>query len=225
MKVVIKITGKVFDVENIELIKELANIIRHRYELGDRVAVIVGGGSTARKYITIGEKLGINNSLLDMLGIKASRINALLLSYVLYDISWPSIPRNIDEFLYAWTSGKVVICGGFQPAQSTNAVAALIAEVIRADLMVNATVTDGVYNKDPRRFKDAKLLKVVNISELERLIRQEFLPGHYELMDPLALNIIKRSKINLVFVNAFKPNTIREVLEGNRDVGTWVVHK
>ncbi len=224
MKVVIKITGKVFNEEYTSIIKELALIIKHRYESGDRVAVVVGGGSTARKYISMGRKLGVNNSLLDMLGIEASRINAQLLSYILQDISYPSIPRNINEFLNAWASGKVVVCGGLQPAQSTNAVAALIAEIVNADLLVNATVTDGVYDKDPSRYSDAKLLRRVSIGELEKIIKQEFLPGHYELIDPLALNIVKRSKIRLVFVNAFKPKTIEEVLEGNMDVGTWVIH-
>ncbi len=221
MKVVIKLTGKVFSEEYVTTLKVIADTIKFMHRKGDRVVVIAGGGKLARECISLGKKLGLNNSKLDVIGIEASRINALILASLLGDECYTPIPRNIDEFMRAWSSNKIVVLGGLQPAQSTNAVAAIIAELISADMLINATVVDGVYDKDPLKYSDAKLLSEVSIKELEKILSQEFLPGHYELIDPLALNIIKRSKINVVFINAFKPENIMRVLEGEK-VGTRI---
>ncbi len=222
MKIVLKLTGKLFDEQYVGVIKEIIAVIKHRYSKGDRLAVVVGGGKTARKYISMGESLGLSNSLLDVLGIESSRINAMFLASALGDAGYLPIPRNIEEFLNAWSSGKVVVLGGIQPGQSTNAVAAVVAELVGADMLVNATVVDGVYDKDPSRYSNAKLLKEISIEDLEKFVRQEYLPGHYELLDPIALNVIKRSRINLVFTNAFKPTNILRVIEGDRNIGTWI---
>lgn len=221
MKVVLKLTGKVFSEEYITTLKTIANTIKFMHEKGYRVVVVTGGGKLAREYISLGRKLGLNNSRLDVIGIETSRINALILASLLGDSCYAPIPRNIDEFMRAWSSNRIVVLGGLQPAQSTNAVAAIIAELISADLLINATVVDGVYDKDPSKYADAKLLSEVSIEELEKMLSQEFLPGHYELIDPLALNIIRRSRINIVFTNAFKPENIAKILKGER-VGTWI---
>jgi predicted uridylate kinase len=127
-------------------------------EVVGSVNTVVNRGSTARHYISMARRLGVNESWSDLLGINISRINALLLNALLGDITYNYIPRNVDEVLTAWSSGKVVTLGGLQPGQSTNAVAMIIAELVGADLVVNATDVDGVYDKDPKKYSDAKLL-------------------------------------------------------------------
>lgn len=222
MKYVIKLTGKLFKRDNAGLIKEVTNIVLNKFREGSSIAVITGGGSVAREYVGLGNELKLTQSSLDTLGIEASRINALLLALALGNNAYLPVPRSIDELLNALGSGKIVVLGGLQPGQSTNAVAAIVAELMKADLLVNATVVDGVYDKDPRIHKDARLLKELSINELEKVITQSYGPGHYELLDPLALLIIKRSRIPLVFVNAFKPETINKALNFDKSVGTWV---
>lgn len=222
MKVVIKITGKVFDEGNEGVIKELSEVVRDRVAAGDRVAVVVGGGRTARVYMGLGSALGVSKGWLDVFGIEASRLNALMFASLLDNLAYTPVPRSVEEFLKAWSSGKVVVMGGLQPGQSTNAVAAMVAELVEADLFVNATNVDGVYDRDPNKYSGANLLRRISPKDLERLVLQEFLPGRYELIDPIALKLISRSRIRTVFVNAFKPSMVREVLRGNKDVGTWI---
>ncbi|MCD6428647.1 MAG: UMP kinase [Desulfurococcales archaeon] len=222
-KVVIKITGKLFAPGNEDLIRELANVFSNYVAGGNKLAVVTGGGVTARSYIEMGRKLELNSAVLDLLGIESTRLNALFFASLLGSCGYLPIPRSIDEFMRAWATGKVVVLGGLQPGQSTNAVAAAIADIIGADLLINATDVDGVYDKDPKVYPDAHLLKVVTVDELERILaKQESKPGRYELLDKVALNIIRRSRIRTVFINAFKIEHIRRVLSGEKDVGSWV---
>ncbi len=222
MRVVLKLTGKVFELGNERVLLEISKILKEK-ALTDRVAVITGGGKTARKYVELGKELGVSNAWLDLLGMEASRLNALLLAALLGELAYTPIPRSVDEVLQGLSTGKVVILGGLQPGQSTNAVSAMIAELVRADLLINATNVDGVYDKDPNKYPNAKPLKEISIQQLTEMLRsQDFRPGHYELLDAVALKVVARSRIKLVFVNAFKPETIKSAWELRREAGTWV---
>ncbi len=222
MHVVLKLTGKVFEPGNERVLLEITEILKEKAST-DRLVVITGGGKTARKYVELGKELGVSNAWLDLLGMEASRLNALLLAASLSELAYTPIPRSVDEVLQGLSTGKVVVLGGLQPGQSTNAVSAMIAELVKADLLINATNVDGVYDKDPSKYPDAKPLKEVSIQQLAEMLRsQDFRPGHYELLDAVALRVIARSKIRLVFVNAFKPETIRLAWELRQEAGTWV---
>jgi uridylate kinase len=223
VKVVVKLTGKLFDLGNVDILKSYCRIIRDRFLRGYRFAIVCGGGSTARHYINMARKLGVSESWSDLLGINVSRVNALLMNAALGDIAYSYIPKNVDEVLTAWSSGKVVTLGGLQPGQSTNAVAMVIAELVGADLVVNATDVDGVYDKDPKKYSDARLLPKITINELKNLISSRSEAGTYELFDQLAISIAERSKIKIYFVNGFKPENIEKVLDGI-NVGSEVIY-
>ncbi len=211
--------------DKVEVLSEVAQYVAEFRDSGGRIAVVTGGGETARRYIRMGSSIGLSKSWQDVLGINSARLNALLMAALLDDSSYLPIPRSIDDFLQGWATGKVVIMGGLQPGQSTNAVAAAIAELVNADILINATVVDGVYDKDPEKYSDAKLMKKVTISQLKKYLKQSYLPGKYELLDPIALNIVERSRLKVIFLNALKPHLIQEALKGNYEVGTLLTHE
>lgn len=120
-------------------------------------------------------------------------------------------------------SNLIVVLGGLQPGQSTNAVAALAAEAMRADLLVNATDVGGVYTADPRKDPNAKKLDKVTPEELMTILSTEgFRAGEYQLMDPLAIRIIQRSGLPVVIVDGRDPSNIEKALRGKR-IGTRIV--
>lgn len=223
MKLVIKITGKLFKFENIEKLKEFTLVLKKLINEGHKIAVITGGGEIARTYIRVAKEFGAANSWQDLLGIEASRLNALLIASALGDLVYWPVPRSVDDFLKAWSLGKAVVLGGLQPGQSTNAVAAVVAELINADLLINATTVDGVYNKDPKKHPDAKLLPKVTPNELRTILsKQKVEAGKYELLDPISIAIIERNKTKTIIVNGLKPNTIIDVIKGKK-IGTEIV--
>jgi uridylate kinase len=220
-QVVVKISGKLVGPDNVELVRGYADMLAGLYDEGYRVAVVTGGGRTARLYIDAAGRLGANKSLQDLLGIEASRLNARLLIYALSDRAYPEPPRSLWEALEAFATGRIVVCGGFQPGQSTTAVAALLAEALSADLLVIATTVAGVYTADPQREPSAKLIPRLSYEEYRQVISQSVEPGRYELLDPLALMVVERSRIPVRVVDGSDPENVARAVRGE-DVGSLI---
>lgn len=219
-KILIKISGKIANPDNPQLVKEYANIILDLYRRDYRLAVVVGGGRYARNYIASAKALGLNDGQADMVGIEIARVNALLLALAIGDNAYTPIPRNIDDIQTAWSTGKIIVIGGLQPGQSTAAVAAVVAESLGIKTILYATDIDGVYDKDPKKYSDAKKLDVVTIDQLKDIISQRFEAGGYELLDPIAIQIIKRSCIEVTVFNGTNAQNIYKALE--QQIGTKI---
>ncbi|BFH74361.1 UMP kinase [Sulfurisphaera javensis] len=223
MKLVLKISGKFFDEESSENLIVLKDTIQRLINEGHKVAIVSGGGATARKYIKMGRELGVNEAHLDLLGIWASRLNAYLLTFILSGLTYMKVPENLEEFIEKWESGKVIVTGGFQPGQSTATVAALVSEAIGADYLILATNVDGVYDKDPRYYSDAKLIPKLDTETLKKVLEnsQSVKAGTYELLDPLAIKIIERSKIKVIVMNYKKLDKILDIIRG-KEIGSVI---
>lgn len=221
-KVLLKLSGKIVNPDSPELIERYVQAIIRAVDSGRRIAVVVGGGQQARTYIRCARALGLNNAQADMIGIEVARINALLLAYALGDYAYVPIPRSIEDVQRAWSTGKVVVVGGLQPGQSTAAVAAVVAETLGIRRMLYATDVDGVYDKDPKRFPDAKRFDSISIDVLGQVMSQRFEAGGYELLDPIAVQVIKRSCIEVVVFNGFDSGNFERILSGEV-VGTRIV--
>ena len=227
-RVIVKISGHLINPDNIGLVIRYGEYLRKLREKGLALAVVVGGGVYARKYISAARSIGASESLCDILGVHITRANALLLiSAIGLDQAYPEPPRSVEEFLRSSATGKIVVTGGFEPGQSTATVAALVAEAFRADALLLATKVEGVYDKDPRVHRDAKLLKEVTISKLREILSQtqSMKAGGYELLDPLALAILERSKIPVIVFNGSKPELLEEIVVKRRNPGTLVKHE
>ncbi|BCU71151.1 UMP kinase [Stygiolobus caldivivus] len=225
MIITLKISGKFFDEENsanLEIIKKsVLSLLKNEH----RVAIVTGGGGTARKYINIGRRAGIREAHLDLLGIWASRLNAYLVAFYLGELAYSKVPESLEEFIEKWGTGRVIVTGGFQPGQSTATVASLVSEAINSDLLVLATNVDGVYDKDPRKFNGAKLLPKLNTEELKRILEfsQSVNAGTYELLDPLAIKIIERSKLKVLVVNFKNLDKLLDIISGNINTGSLIL--
>ncbi len=225
MRIVLKIGHALFKGHSIELekIRGTADAILRLHNAGHRVVVVVGGGEPSRTYINAARSLGADHATCDEIGIMVTRINALLLSVAFGEASSRNIIGSFEELerqLDA-TSDKILVGGGFTPAQSTDAVAALIAERLKADLLIKTTDVDGVYNADPKKNPDAKLLREVSIRRLRKILGQESKPGEYKLLDQVSLSILERSRIPVVFVNGSDPENIIRAASGEK-VGTRI---
>ena len=224
LRVVLKVGGFAFSTEGrtepliseyVKLLKQLAK--EHQF------VVVTGGGSIARAYIQIARDMRVPESLCDQLGILVSRLNARLVVDGLSDSAYPEIPTTVAELGRFFASGKLVAMGGLQPGHSTNAVAAIAAETIKADLFLNATDVDGVYTSDPSEDASAKHLDEVNVNKLtEILAHNEMNAGDYDLMDPIALRIIQRSHIPTVILDGRNLANVTKALHGER-TGTRIL--
>jgi len=224
LRVTLLIGGYVFDrvaQEGTELITEYVRTILEANKKGHEFAIVAGGGKLARDYIGIARSLGASKSVLDDIGILCTRLNAYLLISALGDKAYPHPPSNYRDYLSAFLSGKIVVCGGMSPGQSTDAVAALISEYLHSDLMIKMTSAEGVYDRHPKE-TGAKLIPKITYSHARKIISEySYDPGTYELIDPIALKILERSNIPCRIVHGKDPKNILKAIEG-RNIGTLV---
>lgn len=222
-KIVIKLSGSLFKYEDgPEKIREFADFFRRVSSSGTQLILVAGGGEVSRRYANLARSLGSDEASLDELGIAVSRLNARILLVALRDIAYPIVPLTLEEVAKFAESGKIVVVGGLHQGQSTNAVAALIAERLRAQSLINSTDVDGVYTGDPSQDKKARMLKKVGIKNLIGLLIQgDARAGKYELMDFVALKIIERSRIPTRVVKC-SVDVLQKALSGG-DVGTVIL--
>jgi uridylate kinase len=223
LKAVVKLGGALFKRDpEVEALKSMGKTLSSFVNDGNQLVAVAGGGQNARVYIDAARKLGADESTCDLIGIGVTRSNAELLRLALGGVGVPKIPTLLSELNHLAGPGKAVVLGGLQPGQSTNAVAALAAEITRADFLVNATDVDGVYTSDPKKDPKAKLLRSISVEKLLNwALAGDVYAGKYELLDPVALKIMQRGKIPTRFVSLEDPSNITSALRG-RDIGTLV---
>jgi len=224
LKAVVKLGGFAFPGrEEKPLVEEYVRVLKELL-VENHLVVVAGGGAIARTYIKAARDMGVSESLCDQIGILVSRLNARLLLDGLGECAFPEVPVNVDELRHYFASGKIVVMGGLTPGHSTNAVAAIAAETVGAELFVNATDVDGVYTSDPEKDKLAKRLEQVSVKQLTEILSMTGVTaGAYDLMDPLALRIIARSSLPTIILDGRKPMNIVKAIR-NEKVGTQVVH-
>lgn len=223
--VVVKLSGSLFASDNLNRVaKSFRHVLNKKKSM--RLILVAGGGATARQYIAAASKYGADQATLDEIGIGASRLNAMLVVSSLKGLAVEHVPTTLREIVQAYELGgskRVVAVGGLHPGQSTNAVAALIAERLDAKMFINATDVEGVYSKNPSKFNDAKLLKRVTPKELERILKGEsIVAGGYDLIDPVALKLIQRSKIPTIVMRC-DAKALSDVLTEKKSHGTKIV--
>lgn len=225
MKIVIAIGGSIllkeYDYQKFQEYSEILKLLSNEHEL----FVVVGGGKPARDYINVIRDLNGGEAQCDDIGIEVTRINAKLLLTALGDYAYQRVPHNFQEALEFSASGKIIVMGGTEPAHSTDAVSAILAEYIHADKLINLTSVDGMYNKDPNKYEDAELIKEITASEMMEFISgKDTKAGTYEFFDMTAIQMIKRSSIETVIANGYTPENLTKVINGE-DIGTKIINE
>ncbi|HUV84054.1 MAG TPA: UMP kinase [archaeon] len=222
MIIVISIGGSVLisDLDPERIYKYAENVKQLTIE--HTVYVVVGGGRIARDYISAARALGANEVECDVIGIDMTRINARLLIAALGKSAYPEPPNSYHDANDAAFSGRIVVMGGLIPGQTTDAVSAVLAEYVGADLLINATSVDGVYTSDPNIDKNAKKLTNMTPSELMEIVMKiDMVAGSNSPLDPLAAKIIQRCGIKTVVVDGKDPENIVEAVAGRHN-GTLI---
>jgi len=223
LRIVLRIGGSVIaSPPNPHLIDKYVEIIRRLSDEGHKIVVVVGGGRPAREFIQIAKDLGLNEPEQDEVAISISRIFAQLISMRLGGHSWKDIPTSLLDAKKTFHERGIVVMGGLKPGMTTDAVAALAASEIDADLIVKATDQDGVYTKDPDKYADAEKIDEMSFEDLRRLLeRDRHIAGIHQIIDPEAARILREKRIRTLVVNGFNPENVVAALKGER-VGTLI---
>ena len=197
--------------------------VKKAYDLGVQIGIVVGGGNFWR-----GRTSGkMERTLADKIGMLATVMNALAVSDKLAQLGVPSevfssieMPKVAPVFdrkaaLAAMEAGKVAVFGGGtgNPFFSTDTATALRAVEVSADVMFKATMVDGVYDKDPHKYPDAK--------KYETLTFTKVLEDQLGVMDGTAATLCRENKLPILVFDLADPDNIPRAVQGEA-VGTLV---
>ncbi|AMK13385.1 uridylate kinase PyrH [methanogenic archaeon mixed culture ISO4-G1] len=221
-KVVVSIGGSILvpGENDAEFIRKLAEMLKE-VSKEVQIAVVCGGGKTARYYAGIARDLGGDTYAQDILGIAATRMNAQLLSLALGDMP-DTVTDDVLETAKASAPGKIAVMGGTVPGHTTDAVSSMVAAAMKADRIVNGTAVDAVYTDDPRKNPDAKRITSMTIDELADIVYKEHGASKSSVFDPLGVKLAKENKMDILIIDGRNLEELRNAILGKPIKGTTV---
>ncbi len=180
---------------DLNYLKELKKVIlknTNKYKF----VIVCGGGSTARKYIYALREIKANEKLQSLVGISATRLNARFVSYFFEKDPAEGIPHSMKAVTKYLKKQDIVFCGGleYKPRQTSDATAVQIASHFKTEF-VNLTDVPGLYDKNPKKFKDAKFIPNISLKEFYNMIPKKYEPGQHFVLDQTASELILKNKI------------------------------
>ena len=217
MRVIVSIGGSVLAPDlQADRVDAHADVIDGLVDDGHEVAAVVGGGGVARQYIRTARDLGATEYDLDALGIDVTRLNARLLITALESSATPEPAESHEAARASLRRGEVAVMGGTIPGHTTDAVAALLAEMAGADLLVYATSVPGVFSADPNVDNEAERFDELTAAELVDVIASvETTAGSNAPVDLLAAKIIERSGLRAVVLDGSEPSRVADAVAGD----------
>ena len=222
MRVVISVGGSVLAPDlDPDRVAAYAAALDRLVDAGHDVGVVVGGGPAAREYIAAARALDATEVELDRVGIAVTRLNARLLRAAL---GAPTAGAEAYEAAVdALDRGAVPVMGGVAPGQTTDAVAAALAEDAGADLLVFATSVDGVYDADPETDPGATRYDSLTPAELVEVVApMSRSAGASAPVDLLAAKLVERAGLRALVLDGRDPETVARAVFGDDHDGTDV---
>lgn len=207
-----------------QTIDGISEVIKEAHDLGTEIGIVVGGGnfwrgrSASKMDRTSSDSIGMLGTVMNALRIQAS-LEALGLetrvqtAISMNEVAEPFIVRRAIRHI---EKGRIVIfaAGTGLPYFSTDTTAALRALEIGADcILLGKTGTDGIYDKDPNLYDDAK--------KFDRLTYTQILQLDLKIMDATASSLCRDNNMPLIVFGIDEPYNLVRVIEGEK-IGTIV---
>lgn len=230
-RILLKLSGEALAGEkkiglDYSIITRICESIKKCADAGIQIGIVVGGGNFWR-----GRSSGaMDRTRADHIGMLATTMNALAVADVLeslgvdvrvqtaiamHQVAEPYIRNKAVRHM---EKGRVVIfgCGTGNPFFSTDTASTLRAAEIEADIVLKATMVDGVYDKDPNKYSDAV--------KFDELSFNDILVKNLAVMDSTAASMCKDNNIPILVFDLRKPDNIYDACMGKK-VGTIVIDR
>ena len=207
------------------ILAQYAREIHDTVALGVEIAIVIGGGNIFRGLSGVGK--GFDRVKRDQMGMLATIINGMALqealerlgaptrmltAFEVKSVAEPYIRRRAIRHL---EKGRIVIltAGTGHPFFTTDSGAALRAVELHCNVILKASLVNGIYSEDPKKNIKAKFYKKLNY--------QDALENHIEIMDATAFAICQKHKMPIIVFNINNLHNLEKILEGE-DIGTLV---
>lgn len=211
---------------HVDYLRRFYNFIVHQINEGKKFIVVVGGGSTARKYQNAASAVvELTDEDKDWLGIHSTRLNAHLLRTICREFAYPKILTNYDKPISKRDLNKyaLFIASGSRPGWSTDYVAFRLAHRFGASEVIVATKIPYVYNKDISKFKNARPIKELTWQKYQTLLpSKKWIPGMKSPVDPVAASFAAKNKLKCVVLRGTNIKNLKNYFEDKNFEGTMI---
>jgi len=185
--------------------------------------LVIGGGQLARHYRDAGEKV-IKHELtlddLDWLGVHATRMNAQLLRTIFRDIAHPYLIKHYE--IIRKVTEPVVVAAGWKPGWSTDFDAVLLCEDYGITEVINLSNVEKVFNKDPKKYKNAKPIDRISWKDFKKLVGSKWIPGMHAPFDPVAAQKAEELGVKVVVLSGHDFENLESYFNGKKFSGTVI---
>ncbi len=207
---------------NFQFLNRFKHTLRKHYRT-HKFVIVCGGGTIARKYISLLKKEHKSKIELSKAGIIATRMNAKLIMQLFGKEANDSLPRDMREVKANLKKNKVVICGALRyiPNATSDTTAAELANFLKTEF-INITNIKGLYTSNPFISKKAKFIPLINWNSFDKMAnRHKHKAGQHFVLDQSAATIIRKHKIKTYIIGP-DTNNITRILKGKKFVGTLI---
>jgi uridylate kinase len=185
-----------------------------------RFLIFVGGGKICRIYQEALLEFGADNDSRDWIGISVSRLNAQVVKQAFEGFCYKEIIKTPNAKIA--TKKDVLVAGGWKPGWSTDYCAVTMAKNYGIKTIVNLSNIDYVYDKDPRKFSNAKEIKEINWKDFRKIVGSKWTPGLSMPFDPKASKMAEILKIKVIIMNGKKMERLENFLNNKPFIGTVI---
>ena len=202
----------------LSIVDRIASDIKALSKKNIDICIVIGGGNIFRGLSASSE--GMDRAQADYMGMLATVLNSLALQNALEKINidtrvMSALPiQSICETyirrraIRHMEKGRVVICaaGTGNPYFSTDTAAALRAAELECNVIYKATQVDGIYDKDPKKFKNAKKYRDISY--------KKYLNDNLKVMDSSAITVAQDNNIPIIVFSIAEKNCLIKTLSG-----------
>jgi uridylate kinase len=221
--IVLSLGGSLIAPKNIDTIylKKFRQLILNYIKKGNRAIIVAGGGMTARNYMQAAKSITTTTHTdLDWIGIKATKLNAELIRAMFGKLAHNEVIDNPEY--KAKTNKKIIVGAGYLPRSSSDKDAVLLAKAYKADTVINLTNISHVYNKDPKKHKNAKPIKSMTWKQMRKIVGHRWIPGKNAPFDPIASKLAAKLGLRVVIANGKNLNNLKKILDEKNFKGTVI---
>ena len=210
-----------------EWIQGMVEVVACRVEDGDKLGIVVGGGAPAREGIELARPIIEDIGNLDRIGIAATRLNATIVRESLEDLGVQvsrNIPESVEKAVSELNGNSVVVMGGTEPGQTTDAVAIKLAILSRASKCIIATNVANVHEEDPRKNPESEAFDFLTLQQLQEIVGppEHSTAGDSQVVDPIGVSEALKHGMPLDILDGRDTGKIKLSLEGSEFGGTVV---
>ena len=157
---------------------------------------------------------------MDWLGIEATIINAEFIRYMFGDFAEKKLLNNPNKKII--TQKRIIVGSGWMPGCSSDKDAVLAAKTYGVKTVINLSNILYVYDRDPKKFKNAKPIKNASWDELRKIIGNIWIPGGNFPFGPPAAKLAQKYKLKLVIMKGSNVGNVKNFFSGKKFKGTVI---